>query len=87
MRLEVALKGDEESATFDAVIRRPAGEELWRQEGLAPERFGAPIVVTVPADALPDGEYVLSVEGEPSREAPRGSARQYRLRVVRRPAS
>ena len=83
VRLEVALRGDEDSATFDAVIRRPGGEELWRQEGLAPERFGAPLVVTAPAEVLPEGEYVLSIEGEASRDAPRGRAREYRLRLKR----
>jgi len=81
IRLEVALSGDEDSATFEAVVRRPGGEEVWRQEGLAPKGFGAPLVMTAPAVALGDGEYVLSVEGEPSREGPRQSARRYRLRV------
>jgi len=84
IRLEVALKGDEDSATFDAVIRRPGGEELWRQEGLAPKRFGAPLVVMAPAEALADGEYVLSIEGEPSRDGPQRTTREYRLRLARK---
>jgi hypothetical protein len=83
VRLQVALREDEDSATFDAVIRRPGGEELWRQEGLAPKRAGAPIVITAPARALADGEYVLSVEGEPSRESAAPVARRYFLRLTR----
>jgi hypothetical protein len=75
---------DEDSATFDAVIRRPGGEEIWRHEGLAPKRFGAPLVVMAPAEALADGEYVLSVEGEPSRDGPQRTRREYRLRLVRK---
>jgi hypothetical protein len=84
IRVEVALTGDEESATFDAVIRRPSRAEVWRQEGLAPERYGAPLVVTVPEKVLAEGDYVLSIEGEPSREGPPDITREYRLRVVRR---
>jgi hypothetical protein len=83
VRLEVALKGDEDSATFDAVVRSADGKEVWRQEGLAPKEFGAPLVVTAPADLLADGEYVLSVEGEAARDAPQGSTRRYRLRLKR----
>jgi hypothetical protein len=85
IRLEVALRGDEDSATFDAVIRRPGGAEVWRQEGLAPKRFGAPLVVMAPAAVLTDGEYVLSVEGEESRDAPQRTIREHRLRLVRKP--
>jgi hypothetical protein len=83
LRLEVALSEDEDSATFDAVVRSAEGKEVWRQEGLAPKQFGAPLVVMAPADAFPDGEYVLSVEGEPSRDAPHRSARRYPLRLKR----
>ena len=82
VRLEVPLRGSD-SATFDAVIRRPGGEEVWRQEGLAPRSFGAPIVVTPPTDTLADGEYDLTLEGEPSREGSGPSVYRYRLRVSR----
>ena len=82
VRLEVPLSGGSESATSDAVIRRPGGEEVWREEGLAPERFGAPIVVTAPTDVLADGEYVLTLEGEPTREGSASRASRYRLRVL-----
>ncbi len=84
VRLEVPVS-DGDSATFDAVLRRPNGEEVWREEGLAPKRFGAPIVVTAPTDVLADGEYVLTLQGEPTREGSGSSASRYRLRVLRTP--
>jgi hypothetical protein len=83
LRLEVGLNEGEDSATFDVVIRRPEGKEVWREEGLAPREFGAPIVVMVPADALPGDEYVLSLEGEPSREGSARRRREYHLRLKR----
>jgi hypothetical protein len=83
IRLEVALRGNEVSASFDAVLRRPDGREIWRQAGLVPQRFGDPLVVTAPADALPDGEYVLAIEGEAVRDAPQPASLRYRLRLVR----
>ena len=85
VRLEVPLSDDVESATFDAVLRRPGGEEVWREEGLAPKSFGAPIVVTAPADRLADGEYVLTLEGEPTRDGSRPAVYRCRVRVSRAP--
>jgi hypothetical protein len=81
IRLEVPLTGEEDSATFGVVIRRPGGEEVWRQEGLVPQRYGEPLVAVAPAELLAEGEYVLSIEGEPSRDAPEQFVRRYRLRL------
>jgi hypothetical protein len=85
IRIEVALRGDEEIATLDAVVRNAGGAEVWREEGLAPERYGAPLVLTVPEKALAEGDYMLTIEGEPSREGPRRITRRYPLRLVRSP--
>jgi anti-sigma factor RsiW len=55
--------------SYDAVIRRPDGSEVWRAEDLAPARGGAPVVVDIPARVLVAGDYRLALEGEAVREA------------------
>ena len=84
VRLEVPLD-EARHPSYDAVIRRADGAEVWQARDLEPPEPGEPLVLEVPAAALAGGEYTLTVESEVvrSRTTPSPLLRQYTLRVRR----
>jgi hypothetical protein len=80
VRLEVAV--DDEHPSFDVVLRRADGTNVWRAEGLVPSGMGKPLVVELPARILTTGAYVLRVAGEALRGETAGEVREHPLRVV-----
>jgi hypothetical protein len=83
VRVEVAVVQGPPS--FDAILRRRDGGEVWRMEGLLPPSLGKPLVFTIPARLLAATEYILRIEGEGLRgpAATSSPAREYSLRVSR----
>ena len=85
VRLQVMPPQDDPAASYGVVIRGPDGREVWRKDGLVPERAGEALTVEVPAAVLTEAENVLSVETEGSGGAPSAVPREdYRLRVLRK---
>lgn len=66
-RLSMSIPADHYSS-YSAVIRTPEGRDVWKQAGLTAPRTEstASLVVTVPAPALPSGDYILTVTGKTS---------------------
>jgi hypothetical protein len=81
LRVEVAV--NEGPPSFDAILRRRDGTEVWRIEGLLPPSLGRPLAFEMPARLLAAAEYVLRIEGEGLRgsAAPTPLAVEYSLRV------
>jgi anti-sigma factor RsiW len=80
VRFEVAV--DDRHPSYDAILRRRSGREVWRAEGIAPERPGVPLVFSIPARLLAAGDYVLALRGEVMRgEAPTDGAAEYEVRI------
>jgi len=83
VRFIVEYEG-EDFAAYRAVIRSPEGRELWQESGLKPVRPGGrKVVVTMPADKLPPGDYVLSLSAAPSPGVFENVA-DYTFRVTKR---
>jgi anti-sigma factor RsiW len=66
-RFEV-LVPDAGPPSYDAILRRADGAEVWRAEDLAPARAGRPLAIEIPAQVLVAGDYQLALEGEQLRE-------------------
>jgi hypothetical protein len=83
VRVEASV--DEGYPSFEAVLRKRDGTEVWRAEGLAPAALGKPLVFDVPARVLAGAQYALLIEGEAIRgpAAPPPLVLEYSLRVVR----
>jgi hypothetical protein len=79
-RVQLQLPVQVKAPTYEAVIRTVEGREVWRAEDLA--REDGALSMTVPAEALESGDYVLVVTGEVFRSAERPRIER-RLRVVR----
>ena len=64
-RLRVMIEADGELRDLAATVRTGAGREVWSASSLKLEREGAARMLTlsVPAERLLPGEYVLSVSG------------------------
>jgi anti-sigma factor RsiW len=62
LRVEVPVPPGPPS--FDAILRRLDGTEVWRMEALVPPSLGKPLVFSIPARLFAAAEYVLRIEGE-----------------------
>src|SRR5262249_59299293 len=84
VRLEIPAAA-EGPPSYDAVVRRAGGGEVWRVEGVVPPAPGEPITVDVPARVLVAGDYQLSLEAEVLRDARRSPwpTLRFSLRVQR----
>jgi hypothetical protein len=79
-RVQLQLPVEVKAPTYEAVIRTVEGREVWRAQDLA--REDGSLSITVPAEALEGGDYVLVVTGEVFR-SPERPRIERRLRVVR----
>lgn len=64
VRLQVEVNNDFERQRYHAVLRAPEGGDVWSQDVSAARLRGAParVVMTIPAAALPDGDYILTLQ-------------------------
>lgn len=51
------------SSKYNAVVESTEGSVVWRMNGIHPETEGSAIVLELPADVLPPGDYVLIIKG------------------------
>jgi hypothetical protein len=74
---------DAEYATYQVSLNAVAGPVVFTRRGLAPRRVdtGVRIAVTVPADRLATGDYMLTLSGE-RPGAPPEAASQLLIQVV-----
>jgi cell division protein FtsL len=62
VRLTLKLP-DASYSAYKAAIQTPEGREVWKGSAAPPPAGGKPLVLTVPARALPSGDYILSLTG------------------------
>jgi hypothetical protein len=77
--IAVALPSGAAYASYQAVLRTPEGALVWEDAGLQPE--GSSIRLAIPADALPPGDYVLTLAGR-RRTGPAAELADHYFRVV-----
>ncbi len=71
-------------ASYRAVLRTPEERDIWRQDGLTPERPGtANVLITLPRAVLRPGTYVITLTGTARGGAPEDVA-DYVFRIVSR---
>jgi hypothetical protein len=51
------------SSKYGAVVESAEGSVVWKMNGIHQATEGSPIVLELPADVLPPGDYVLTVKG------------------------
>jgi hypothetical protein len=66
--VHVAVKVNQESPSFDAVVRTASGREVWRKEDLMPSGGGT-LTFDLPARLLSSDRYTLRITGEALRDA------------------
>jgi hypothetical protein len=82
VRLQVDVTDDLERQGYRAVLRVPEGGDVWSQDVLAAHRPGARVrvAVTIPAAALPDGDYILTLQAySPTGDVEDVSSRAFRI--------
>ena len=84
VRIEVPIE-DDRYPTFDATLRTADGTKAWESTGLVPPGPGLALVLMVPAEILLAEDYVLQVQGEKLRDAPRQKrlTLEYKLKIAR----
>ena len=84
-RLELSLEYEGEAyETYDAVIRTPEGRMTWERSGVKRGTASRPsVTVTVDAQVLRAGDYVLTLVGR-RPDGTRADIAEYAFRIVRR---
>ncbi len=77
--LTVPLPTGPTLASYQAVLRTVEGALAWEDAGLQPE--GATVRTTIPAAALPPGDYILTLSGR-RRTGPAAELADFYFRVV-----
>jgi hypothetical protein len=79
VRLVLSLPLEARAPAYDALLRTAEGRTVWKGSGLRPEPRRATLIMELPADALPEGDYELVLAG--AAGAPAGA--DYRFRLLR----